>query len=109
MVIEYRGETVRECIANRREHEYNITKHDCFLLKMDEDHVTDSTFQGNQSRFTNHSCCPNMYSIIVEADNRLHVRPPIHTPLTLPVSVAAARSRAGGRSQLYNNTRDTRV
>jgi NuA3 HAT complex component NTO1 len=72
MVIEYRGETVREIIANRREHQYNITKHDCFLLKMDEDHVTDSTFKGNQSRFTNHSCCPNMYSIIVEANGALH-------------------------------------
>jgi SET domain-containing protein len=72
MIIEYCGQNVRESVANLREKQYHATKEDCYLLSLDEHFVTDSTRSGNISRFTNHSCNPNMYNWIIEASGRNH-------------------------------------
>eukprot|EP00242_Pyramimonas_sp_CCMP2087_P002806 CAMPEP_0198229352 /NCGR_PEP_ID=MMETSP1445-20131203/114078_1 /TAXON_ID=36898 /ORGANISM="Pyramimonas sp., Strain CCMP2087" /LENGTH=139 /DNA_ID=CAMNT_0043909809 /DNA_START=509 /DNA_END=928 /DNA_ORIENTATION=- len=72
MIIEYRGQNVRESVANIREKKYNKGAHDCFLLKVDGELVMDATHSGCIARFTNHSCNPNMFTRILDVDTTSH-------------------------------------
>ena len=73
MVIEYRGERVRMAVADIREARYEATGRDCYLLKVDEAHMIDSTVAGNMARFTNHSCNPNMYAKVLTVEGAHHI------------------------------------
>lgn len=73
MVIEYRGETMRPSIAERREADYHKEGKDCYLFTVNENHVIDSTMRGTIGRFTNHSCQPSMYTRTIDIDNEPHL------------------------------------
>eukprot|EP00466_Bigelowiella_natans_P016561 jgi/Bigna1/37368/e_gw1.19.219.1 len=68
MVIEYLGELIRQSVADVREKKYDAEGiGSCYMFKLDEDYVVDSTSRGNISRFINHSCDPNCYTEVVSS------------------------------------------
>eukprot|EP00891_Asterochloris_glomerata_P002152 jgi/Astpho2/2152/fgenesh1_pg.00040_%23_10_t len=68
MVIEYRGDLVRSCLADLRQAHYNRTGRDCYLFNVNNADVVDATMRGTIARFTNHCCAPCLYTKIVEVD-----------------------------------------
>lgn len=52
MIIEYRGETVRKAMADKRELEYRKQEMDCYLFTANDDVVVDATMKGTIGRFT---------------------------------------------------------
>ncbi|GAQ87333.1 histone-lysine N-methyltransferase [Klebsormidium nitens] len=67
-VVDYRGTLVRPSVANLREKYYRRIGKDCYLFKVDDQHVVDATETGNLGRLINHSCGPNCYSQITRVD-----------------------------------------
>ncbi|KAF7683672.1 putative histone-lysine N-methyltransferase 1 [Astathelohania contejeani] len=62
-IIRYRGEEISSEEANKREKMYGIQS--CYMFKLNEEVVIDATILGNLSKYINHSCEPNCYSIKV--------------------------------------------
>ena len=52
MVIEYRGDLVRACLADLRQAHYNRTGRDCYLFNVNNADVVDATMRGTIARFT---------------------------------------------------------
>ena len=66
MVIEYLGELIRQTVADIRERRYELDGiGSCYMFRIDDAAIVDSTFRGNISRFINHSCDPNCYTRVV--------------------------------------------
>ncbi|GAB5368126.1 hypothetical protein AAMO2058_001291500 [Amorphochlora amoebiformis] len=66
MVIEYLGELIRQTVADLREKRYEDEGlGSCYMFRVDENYIVDSTRRGNVSRFINHSCDPNCYTRVV--------------------------------------------
>jgi len=66
MVIEYLGELIRTPVADLREKRYEAEGiGSCYMFRVDESYIVDSTNRGNVSRFINHSCDPNCKTAIV--------------------------------------------
>ena len=57
MIIEYRGEALRRCMADFRERIYRAKDMDCYLFNINDDVVVDATMKGTIGRFTV-SCAP---------------------------------------------------
>lgn len=50
--MEYRGETVRRGLADRREAAYRAAGKDCYLFALGDETVIDATLAGTIARFT---------------------------------------------------------
>ena len=71
MIIEYRGELIRNAVADKREKEYEAARMDDYMFRIDANTVCDATMRGNVARYINASCNPNCYTQIITAgDNK---------------------------------------
>ena len=52
MIIEYRGEALRRCMADFRERIYRAKDMDCYLFNINDGVVVDATMNGTIGRFT---------------------------------------------------------
>ena len=79
MVLEYRGERIRQAVADRREVLYRSQRKDIFLFGVsdptndDEPVVYDTTECGTIGRFMNHSCLPSTFMKILTLGGRMHL------------------------------------
>lgn len=65
MVIEYVGQTIRQTVADEREHRYEkIGIGSSYLFRIDDNYIIDATKCGNLARFINHSCSVS-YRVII--------------------------------------------
>ncbi|CAN0033614.1 unnamed protein product [Discosporangium mesarthrocarpum] len=72
MVVEYLGEVVRQCVADRRETKYeDMGVGSCYLFTLEPDAIVDATRKGNLGRFMNHCCDPNAIAKIVTVDTHV--------------------------------------
>jgi uncharacterized protein len=65
-IIEYTGERIDQEEANRRYDDAAMKRHHTFLFNIDDDLCVDGAAGGNDSRFFNHSCEPNVEAFIEE-------------------------------------------
>jgi len=63
-IIEYVGEKIGNREADRRYDDAAMKRHHTFLFILNDRTCVDAAFNGNESRFLNHSCAPNCESII---------------------------------------------
>lgn len=69
MIVEYMGETVRMCVADKREQGYEKAGvGSCYMFRLDLSRVVDATMIGCMARFMNHSCRPNAYAQVINVD-----------------------------------------
>lgn len=72
MIVEYMGETVRQCVADKRERGYETSGiGSCYMFRLDLQHIVDATTIGCMARFMNHSCRPNAYAKVIDVDTEL--------------------------------------
>ena len=70
-IVEYMGEVVRQCVADKRERHYEASGvGSCYLFRLDRNEIVDATRRGNLGRFINHSCDPNAYARTIQLDAR---------------------------------------
>ena len=66
MVIEYRGDIIRDSVADVREKRHHSHfKHSTYFFTIDKETVIDATMKGNVARLINHSCEANCFSRIL--------------------------------------------
>jgi uncharacterized protein len=58
-LIEYVGERITHDEADRRYDDESMDEHHTFLFTISSRTVIDATYDGNESRYINHSCDPN--------------------------------------------------
>lgn len=63
-IIEYVGEKIGNREADRRYNDESMKKHHTFLFILNDRTCVDAAFEGNESRFLNHSCDPNSEAVI---------------------------------------------
>jgi hypothetical protein len=69
MVVEYMGETVRRCVADKREKAYEVSgEGSCYMFRLDLHRIIDATKIGCMARFMNHCCQPNAYAKVITVD-----------------------------------------
>ncbi|XP_066160315.1 uncharacterized protein [Oryza sativa Japonica Group] len=78
MVVQYVGEIVGQCVADKREIEYQSGKRQqyksaCYFFKIGKEHIIDATRKGGIARFINHSCQPNCVAKIISVRNEKKV------------------------------------
>jgi len=74
IVIEYIGEKIRNSLADKREKYYDLLGiGDCYLFRIDAEHIIDATFYGNKARYLNHSCDANCYADVVKINGEPHI------------------------------------
>eukprot|EP00538_Stauroneis_constricta_P006064 CAMPEP_0119546822 /NCGR_PEP_ID=MMETSP1352-20130426/1064_1 /TAXON_ID=265584 /ORGANISM="Stauroneis constricta, Strain CCMP1120" /LENGTH=2084 /DNA_ID=CAMNT_0007591549 /DNA_START=81 /DNA_END=6335 /DNA_ORIENTATION=- len=72
MVVEYMGETVRRCMADKREKAYEVSgEGSCYMFRLDLLRIVDATDTGCMARFMNHSCQPNAYAKVITVETDL--------------------------------------
>lgn len=70
MIIDYRGDSIRKPLADKRERLYKACGKDCYLFAASDEFVVDATDVGCIARFCNHSCAPCLYTKILEVGGR---------------------------------------
>jgi len=66
MIAEYMGETIRQCVADKRECAYEKSGiGSCYMFRLDMQHIVDATRIGCMARFMNHCCAANAYAKII--------------------------------------------
>jgi uncharacterized protein len=67
LVIEYAGEVITHDEAERRYPTTGATEvpEHTYVLQLDEDRVVDANVGGNDARFINHACAPNLEPITI--------------------------------------------
>jgi len=74
IVIEYVGEIIRNQVADQREMRYKDKGiGDCYMFRLDEQHIIDATFFGGKARYLNHSCDANCIAKIINVDYQKHI------------------------------------
>ncbi|HEY4304333.1 MAG TPA: SET domain-containing protein-lysine N-methyltransferase [Gemmatimonadaceae bacterium] len=63
-IIEYVGEKISNAEADRRYDDDTMANHHTFLFILNTKQCLDATYEGNESRFINHSCDPNAEAFI---------------------------------------------
>ena len=63
-IIEYVGEKITNAEADRRYDDAAMKRHHTFLFILNSRTCVDAAFEGNESRFINHSCAPNCEAVI---------------------------------------------
>ncbi len=63
-IIEYTGEKISNAEADRRYDDAQMRRHHTFLFILNSKTCVDAAFEGNESRFFNHSCDPNCEAVI---------------------------------------------
>ena len=63
-IIEYVGEKISNAEADRRYDDETMANHHTFLFILNSKQCIDAAFEGNESRFINHSCDPNCEAFI---------------------------------------------
>jgi SET domain-containing protein len=63
-IIEYVGEKISNAEADRRYDDEKMKTHHTFLFILNSKQCIDAAFEGNESRFINHSCDPNAEAFI---------------------------------------------
>src|SRR5215212_4483239 len=63
-IIEYVGEKISNAEADRRYDDAAMKRHHTFLFILNSRTCVDAAFEGNESRFLNHSCDPNCEAVI---------------------------------------------
>jgi len=63
-IIEYTGEKISNAEADRRYDDDHMRRHHTFLFILNSRTCVDAAFEGNASRFLNHSCDPNCEAVI---------------------------------------------
>jgi histone-lysine N-methyltransferase SETD1 len=72
MIVEYMGETIRQCVADKREKKYEISgEGSCYMFRLDLQRIVDATMIGCMARFMNHCCQPNAYAKVISVDTDL--------------------------------------
>lgn len=95
MITEYMGEIIRQCIADKRENQYEISgEGSCYMFRLDMSRIMDATVIGCMARFMNHCCQPNAYAKIITVDTELGV--------DKKIAVFALRDIAAGEEITYD-------
>mmetsp|Transcript_32409 Transcript_32409/g.63370 ORF Transcript_32409/g.63370 Transcript_32409/m.63370 type:complete len:307 (+) Transcript_32409:330-1250(+) len=69
VLIEYLGEVIRKDVADRREKRYEDSGiPSCYMFRINDECIVDSTLKGNNSRMINHSCDPLCYTRVISVD-----------------------------------------
>ena len=63
-IIEYVGEKISNAESDRRYDDAAMKRHHTFLFILNSRTCVDAAFEGNESRFLNHSCDPNCEAVI---------------------------------------------
>lgn len=95
MITEYMGEIVRQCVADKRERQYEISgEGSCYMFRLDLSRIVDATVIGCMARFMNHCCQPNAYAKIITVDTEFGV--------DKKIAVLAHRDIAAGEEITYD-------
>ena len=73
-IIEYVGEKIGNREADRRYNDAAMKRHHTFLFILNDRTCVDAAFNGNESRFLNHSCAPNCEAVITRGHIWLEAR-----------------------------------
>ena len=73
-IIEYVGERIGNREADRRYDDAAMKRHHTFLFILNDRTCVDAAFDGNESRFLNHSCAPNCEAVITRGHIWLEAR-----------------------------------
>ena len=73
LILEYVGLVIGHAVSEIFEKEHEAEQLGCYMFKMQDDEIVDSTKIGNNARFINHSCDPNCYAQIVNHNHESRV------------------------------------
>lgn len=65
MLMEYRGQLIRQSVADIREERYWAARAGDYMFSMENGRIVDATHRGSAARFINHCCEPNCETRLV--------------------------------------------